>query len=149
MVARRVEAVKEVIKAKRHHSQRPVGFVTLLLPHRRALNAEYIIITHLSKTFFIFSYPEIVVKQIPPRRLRSQILVVLDGSHVVEDEAAVQGVPVEDRTHRHEESVGEIVRMKIPTIRNPFENSVSLLFRRSRRWRRRPTSFAKARSRLF
>lgn len=44
--------------------------------------------------------PKVVEEQVGERRVRSQILVVLDGRDVVKDESALQGVPVDGGRHR-------------------------------------------------
>ena len=87
MVADGVVLAEVVVPSESQHGQRPVALVTLLLGHRRA--------------------PEVVGEEVLDGDMRPQVAVVHDGRDVVEDELAVEAVPVDGQTEKEQCRVDE------------------------------------------
>ena len=81
---------QEVVQPECGHCQRPVGLVALLLVHGRA--------------------PEVIEEQVAPRHVSPQVLIVSDGSDVIEDEIAVQRIPVKNQADGKQRQIGLVLR---------------------------------------
>lgn len=88
MVADRVESPQPVVPAEGEDREGTVGLVTLLLGHGRA--------------------PEVVLEESGPGDVGPEVLVLLDGGHVVENEITGERVPVEDHAQQKETSLDQV-----------------------------------------
>ena len=77
MIAKRLEAMEDVIEPKREDAQRSVGLMRLLLGHRDA--------------------PEVIVEDVDQGRGGQEVAVVPDGAGVIKHEAAAEAVEVTDQ----------------------------------------------------
>ena len=88
MVADGIEPAEGVVPPEGEDGERPVGLVTPLLGHGRA--------------------PEVVLEELRPWHVRPEVLVLLDGSHVVKNEVAAERVPVEAHADHEQTSWDQV-----------------------------------------